>query len=104
MYCITTLLDKNINTFAHTHLIIKILNQIHYMSWVYPCCALDVTALKNIGRCQNKTGKTYTYNLYSSISAYVLVALLLASLMLFIIIYLVFFCVNIVWFCCSGKE
>src|SRR6266498_3638739 len=35
-----TLLDKNINTFAHTHLIIKILNQMHYTLWVYPCCAL----------------------------------------------------------------
>src|SRR6266498_4977223 len=40
MYGITTLLDKNINTFAHTHLIIKILNQMHYKSWIYPCCAL----------------------------------------------------------------
>src|SRR6266545_1749102 len=40
VYGITTLLDKNINTFAHTHLIIKIPNQMHHMSWVYPCCAL----------------------------------------------------------------
>ena len=43
MYGITTLLDKNINTFAHTHLIIKILNQMHYTLWVYPCCALITT-------------------------------------------------------------
>src|SRR6266545_708816 len=44
MYGITTLLYKNINTFAHTHLIIKIPNQMHYMPWVYPCCALILGA------------------------------------------------------------
>src|SRR6266545_6979225 len=47
MYGITTLLDKNINTFAHTHLIIKIPNQMHYTSWVYPCCALWILRFCN---------------------------------------------------------
>src|SRR6266545_1621092 len=45
VYGITTLLDKNINTFAHTHLIMKIPNQMHYTLWVYPCCALHMFRL-----------------------------------------------------------
>jgi len=60
-----------------------------------------------MGRCRNKTGNTYatrSYNQCSNISAYVLVAPLLTSLTLFIIIYHVFFSVNIVRSCCSGKE
>src|SRR6266496_2319623 len=55
-----TLLDKNINTFAHTHLIIKILNQMHYTSWVYPCCALGGREAECAGwwsRCR-KVGNT----------------------------------------------
>ena len=51
VYGITILSCKNIHTFAYIHLTIKIPNQMHYTSWVYPwrayCRAeiLEVTVL-----------------------------------------------------------
>jgi len=58
VYSITTLLDKNINIFAYTHLKIKIPNKMHYMSWVYPCCALNGTTSNGKGM-RSKTSLTF---------------------------------------------